>query len=324
MIDEDRIEPIDCFMPINLVYNKEGMILHVGPTLAKILDGHNIVGKPLKEVLTVLDDGRNKKASKDEPIVLGTPLFAHLNQGFSAQLKGLAKPLPGTPHYLLSLSFGLSIIEAVAQYKLTASDFAVTDLAIELLYLFEAKSAVLEETKQLTQRLHGAKLQAEEQSFTDALTGLKNRRALQSFLENLVKARDDFALMQLDLDYFKNINDQFGHAAGDFVLEKVSTILENSARKNDFVARVGGDEFILIFPSFIDKIKLIQKARDIIRELEVPIPFEGNNLSISGSAGITTTIFYDTVDMEKMMKDADSALYLSKEQGRGRANFYEP
>ena len=115
-----------------------------------------------------------------------------------------------------------------------------------MLYLVEAKSAAMDESRALNSRLQGAKIAAEEQAFTDTLTGLKNRRALDHVMARLLAMGEVFSCMHVDLDYFKSINDTLGHAAGDHVLQVVAQVLVAETRAPDTIARVGGDEFVIL------------------------------------------------------------------------------
>lgn len=128
------------------------------------------------------------------------------------------------------------MVQAVRAHGLTGSDFAPTDLAVEMLYLVEAQSAAFRESRGLNDRLHGQKIAAEEQAYTDTLTGLKNRRAMDLSLAKCLSSGARFALLNLDLDYFKNVNDTLGHAAGDHVLQVVAKILLEETRQNDSIA----------------------------------------------------------------------------------------
>ena len=205
----------------------------------------------------------------------------------------------------------------MTEFRLTASDFAQTDLAIELLYLVEAKSAVLEETKQLNQRLQGAKVAAEEQAFTDTLTGLGNRRAMDQVLARMLRSGAPFALMHLDLDYFKSVNDTLGHAAGDEVLRRVGEILTDETRGHDIAARAGGDEFVVVLEGESDPKVLKILSDRIIARLEEPIPFDGTLCKISGSIGATTSRSYRYPAIDQLLHDADVALYAAKDAGKG-------
>ncbi|NNE52145.1 MAG: GGDEF domain-containing protein, partial [Sulfitobacter sp.] len=231
---------------------------------------------------------------------------------------------PNQSDVIVNLGFGISIIDGVREYALTNADFAATDLAIEMLYLVEAKTAAMEASHRLNQRLHGAKIAAEEQAFTDTLTGLKNRRALDSVLTRLIQEAAAFAVMQIDLDFFKAVNDTLGHAAGDHVLQTVARVMLEETRAGDTIARVGGDEFTLILPDVRSEETLCQIGHRIIDRLEDPIPFGEEMCRISASIG-TVWIQAGTVStMEQLLSDADVALYASKHAGRAQHTFYTP
>ncbi|PIE82605.1 MAG: GGDEF domain-containing protein, partial [Chloroflexi bacterium] len=212
---------------------------------------------------------------------------------------------------------------AVAHYQLAGSDFSPTDLTLELLYLVEANSAVMAESRKLNERLHGAKAQAEARALADTLTGLQNRRALDTTLLRLVARGIPFTLMHLDLDYFKQVNDTFGHAAGDRVLVEVARILREETRRDDLVARVGGDEFVIVFNGMTSQSQLSSIAGRLIDRIEEPIGVGGEQARISTSIGMVSSTQYRKVDIEQMMKDADQALYASKEHGRACFTFFQ-
>jgi diguanylate cyclase (GGDEF)-like protein len=212
----------------------------------------------------------------------------------------------------------------VQDHDLTSAEFAATDLAVEMLYLVEAKTAALREWKALNQRLQGAMTAAEQQASSDTLTGLANRRAMEEVLARLTSAPTPFGLMNLDLDFFKSVNDTFGHAAGDHVLRRVAEILRDQTRSNDVIVRAGGDEFVLVFVGLSSPARLADLGRRIIARLEEPIPFEAETCRISGSIGLTVSDFYTATDAEEMMQHADIALYASKRNGRGQVTVYTP
>lgn len=130
--------------------------------------------------------------------------------------------------------------------------------------------------------------------------------------------------MHVDLDFFKAINDTLGHPAGDHVLQQVARILVDETRDQDTVARVGGDEFVLVLEGIGDAERLDRIARRIISRLEEPIPFEGQACRISGSIGTSLSTLYPTPDPDQMMTDADLALYTSKRQGRAQHTIHDP
>jgi diguanylate cyclase (GGDEF)-like protein len=162
-------------------------------------------------------------------------------------------------------------------------------------------------------------MSAEKQATTDVLTGLKNRRAMDALLADMTLSRRPFGLMHLDLDYFKEVNDTFGHGAGDQILQKAASILLSEVRAEDAVARVGGDEFVLVFDNIVDVERLMLIAERIVQKLEEPVEFQNKQCSISGSIGITASSFYKSPDPVRMLSDADIALYASKDKGRACA-----
>jgi diguanylate cyclase (GGDEF)-like protein len=180
----------------------------------------------------------------------------------------------------------------------------------------------METLKSLALRLQGDKQTAEAQAMTDTLTGLRNRRALAQVLERLMRSGQAFGLMHIDLDYFKAVNDSFGHAAGDHVLRKMADVLGLETRAEDIVARVGGDEFVAVFPDQTDADQLACIARRIIDSMSQPVPFDGKICRVSASIGITTSDAYAVPEIARMQHDADAALYASKRAGRGQAQVH--
>ena len=242
--------------------------------------------------------------------------------GRRTSLKGVCTPLPGGEGAFINLSFGISVLEAVRDYDLTSADFSPTDLTIEMLYLVEAKSAAMEASRQLNTRLQGAKIAAEEQAFTDTLTGLKNRRAMDHVLGRLISSGREFALMHLDLDFFKQVNDTLGHAAGDAVLQQAARIMVECTRQSDTVVRVGGDEFVMILEGALDTERLAAIAKRLISKLEEPIPFGAEICRISASAGTTLSTWQTEPDAQQLLNQADLALYAAKRAGRAQHFFY--
>ncbi|WP_317709931.1 GGDEF domain-containing protein [Tropicimonas sp. TH_r6] len=309
---------LERLMPMHLVLSADGRIVKAARTLRRLRPDICLEGVNFFELFELR---RPRGSSRVEELLKaeGGRLSLAFRQESHGHFKAVAVPLEDGNGALVNLSFGFAIVDAVQAYDLTAGDFAGTDLAIEMLYLVEAKSAALHESKKLNQRLQGAKIAAEEQAFTDTLTGLKNRRAMDHVMSRLTRERIPFGLLHLDLDYFKQVNDMHGHAAGDEVLQVVAEILVHETRDTDIVARVGGDEFVLVFKQLSEVNVLLEIANRIIRRLEEPIPYNDAYLAISGSIGITTSLRVGVATPEEMLEIADLALYASKRAGRGRA-----
>lgn len=313
---------LDVLCPMHLILDSNGIIRHVGPTTRKLcsetdfrnmrfLDAFKVMRPRGIMTMAQLWEARHLKLHLE---MVGEP---------PARLKGVLVP-DGQGAGIVNLSFGISILDGVRDYTLTNADFAATDLAIEMLYLVEANSAAMEASRKLNLRLQGAKTAAEEQAYTDTLTGLKNRRALDLLLEQLLVANAAFAVMHIDLDYFKAVNDTLGHAAGDHVLQVVAQAMIEETRGTDTVARVGGDEFTVILPNVSDIDVLERVGRRIIDRIEVPIPFNDAQCKISASIGTVWIQASNTATRETVMEDADIALYASKNEGRARQTMYSP
>ncbi len=161
----------------------------------------------------------------------------------------------------------------------------------------------------------------EVESGRDALTRLLNRRFLPSVLTREVtlarRSGVPFSLLLLDLDHFKNINDTFGHAGGDMVLQQAADIVSSSVRAGDFIFRFGGEELLVVLVE-VDKERALTVAETMRRRFEAESfrVGEGKTTNVTVSIGIAT--YNGHPDFEKIIKNADSALYEAKEAGRNR------
>ncbi|MGQ9464159.1 MAG: diguanylate cyclase [bacterium] len=161
--------------------------------------------------------------------------------------------------------------------------------------------------------------EAKKLSLTDPLTGLSNRRSLEMMLDNEIKRaeryRRPFAILMMDLDNFKSYNDKFGHSAGDYILQKFSTLMKETIRDVDFICRYGGDEFIAVLPETDANFALVVAER--IRK-----KIESENLEPPITLSIGIAIFpTDSRDKQQLINLADRACYESKEMGGNRVNF---
>lgn len=301
-------------MPMYLVLDPYGGIRHTGPALARILPGALQGGRFFQRFQISHPAGLINTAALRQ--CGARRLRLHLTDDPSLSFRGLAVPLPDGGA-LLNLSFGIDLPQAVRRHQLTEQDFAPTDTAVELLFLIEANSLVTAELTGLTRRLQGAKAAAELHAQSDALTGLGNRRAADKMLDALVQGNSGFGLLHLDLDYFKQINDSFGHAAGDALLQYTGEILQSVARSSDLAARIGGDEFLLLLPGLTDQTALQDIARRILERMRRPLAWQDHLLTASASIGWLLTPGGETA--ADLLRQVDAALYEAKRQGRGQA-----
>ncbi len=158
----------------------------------------------------------------------------------------------------------------------------------------------------------------------DPLTGLPNRVLLQDRLSQALAQLErgyKGALLYVDLDHFKPINDRLGHPVGDRVLQEVASRLRAGVREDDTVSRQGGDEFVLLLVRLADPRDAARVAEKLINAIEQPVHIDGHELSLSASIGIA--LFpQDGRDRVTLTKAADAALYHAKQAGRGRYNYF--
>jgi GGDEF domain-containing protein len=274
--------------PMHMRLDGEGHLRHLGPTLRKILRP-----EPYGRFFDHFTVKRPREIDSMSALVhtAGARLHLELRDDRQTAFRGIMMPLADAGgHFILNLGFGISIVDAVRRHDLTNSDFAATDLAVEMLYLVEAKTAAMQASHRLNLRLQDAKALAEEQALTDTLTGLGNRRAL-------------------------------GHGAGDQVLKTVAARLMNECRPEDTVVRLGGDEFTLLLPRLRDPGQLRCIGDRVLDRLAQPIAADDRQFSISASIGTAWTV--GVTDTKALLARADRALYASKRAGRARLTLYE-
>lgn len=187
----------------------------------------------------------------------------------------------------------------------------------------------LRQAQQLTEahnrELEAARVRIEYNALHDSLTGLPNRR----YLDERLKAHEttgfagggSMALLHIDLDRFKQINDTMGHAAGDAMLVHAASVLLANCLKTDFVARVGGDEFVVLTCADHGDIYLGTLAERIVRQMRQPVHYEGHECRFGVSIGIAAERG-PAIDCKRLLINADIALYRAKGRGRNRFEFF--
>ncbi|MCB1755168.1 MAG: EAL domain-containing protein [Gammaproteobacteria bacterium] len=174
--------------------------------------------------------------------------------------------------------------------------------------------------KQSEEKIH-------KMAFTDDLTRLANRPRLMTKLQQLVQTgrrrSESFALLYLDLDGFKDINDSMGHAAGDELLKTMATRFTSEMRETDFVARLGGDEFCIILEDIDSHEQVSDFASRLLDKIAEPVFIDGRYLCPRSSIGIA--LFPEDADnRESLLQAADTAMYEAKRSGKHQSSFYKP
>ncbi len=210
-------------------------------------------------------------------------------------------------------------------YRLdSARDDEVGDLSQECDLLIDH----IEQQNKLLDR-HARELK--KLSLEDGLTGLSNRRHLDELLTNYwsLHERDQqpLSFILCDIDYFKDYNDNFGHQAGDKVLQQLATLMENTlARKTDKAARYGGEEFAILLPN-TDPLGVVAVARRLqkrLAELAIPHPYSKIGSTLTISIGCTTLIPDSKTGPQDLVRQADMAMYRAKSLGRNQIVIFDP
>ncbi|MBZ0334293.1 EAL domain-containing protein [Marinobacter sp. AL4B] len=187
-------------------------------------------------------------------------------------------------------------------------------------------SGVVLSLRDLTQ-LKAAQSELHRLAFFDPLTGLANRQLFRDRLNSVVqrsrRSGEPAALMYLDLDGFKRINDTLGHDAGDELLRKVAEWLQGCVREEDSVARLGGDEFVVLLSRVSGTDAASKVAETILRRLCQRVRLSDHDVGVTVSIGITM-VPHDSEDVGTLMKYADLAMYRAKEMGRNNYQFFTP
>lgn len=315
------LELLTILRPLHICIGKTGHICQVGASIVRLGVG-DLCERRFLEVFEVLRPARPETISELRALA-GQVIKLQLRSLPDISFRGLLIE-DGDGGIILDLSFGIAVVDAVQRFGLTAQDFAAGDLAVELLFLQEAKSSAMAASFSLNSRLNGARLVAETKALTDGLTGLHNRRALDGALSRLDQSDTKYAVLHMDLDRFKTVNDTMGHAVGDAVLKRVAAILRSHTRQDDLLVRTGGDEFVVLCPGLTDAERLQDLSLSLIQDVAAPMSLEGLDVQIGASIGIAVSSSTPRMAGAESVDCADVALYLAKRSGRGQYAVWSP
>lgn len=220
-----------------------------------------------------------------------------------------AEPIDFT--FLLQSLLLMTLLLAVLGFLALRFRRLATALQAEIAHHADTERQLVERNQELLQL-----------ASTDMLTGLSNRRIImqqaQAEIRRARRYQKDLAVMMLDIDYFKRINDVYGHAAGDKVLTEFARLCQQSIRETDYAGRYGGEEFFILLPEVDVKTAILSAERLRLTIAEHPFTLSDDTvLSITCSIGLAMYL-PDQDDVDKLLLRADQALYQAKHQGRNR------
>lgn len=211
-----------------------------------------------------------------------------------------------------------------SRYRARSGRMMDVDVSVQLVHLADGKPVFQTLFRDITEQKQVAQ-QIEHLAYHDQLTGLANRRLLQDRIEqaisSAVRRNANIAVCYLDLDHFKDVNDSLGHQAGDRLLQMVSSRLQSCIRAEDTLARIGGDEFVIMLNDIVDADVVAVIARKVIHEIALPYTLGNEEIRVTPSIGISMCP-QDGRDSETLLKHADSAMYQAKQSGRATYHFY--
>ncbi|WP_250655656.1 GGDEF domain-containing protein [Alkalimarinus coralli] len=219
-------------------------------------------------------------------------------------------------HLKVSVTSHIETIIASMDDFVAIEDTRIQEMNKQMQELQQRLESMESEAGEIRERLKVERAKA----LTDVLTGLANREAYEERMlmefERWQRYHQPAVIVVADIDFFKRVNDDYGHLAGDKVIQIIAKELSNRIRKTDFVARYGGEEFVIIMPetSLKDAIPVMEKTRDMISRL--PFHFRDERVQITMSFGVAP--FQDKETPEEVFELADKALYKAKENGRNR------
>ncbi len=204
-------------------------------------------------------------------------------------------------------------------FRLGANDY-ITKPVLKEEFLARIKNILI--NKKLLEEIRVQSEKLKELSLKDSLTGVYNRRILEDFVsEELEKAKKysfDLSFIMIDIDNFKEINDQYGHIIGDFVLKRIAHLISKKIRKGDLIIRYGGEEFLVMlsYCNLQNAFKRAEEIRKAIEELSL------EKLKITASFGVTSLSLHPEATLEELINFADQALYKAKREGKNRVEIF--
>ena len=247
-------------------------------------------------------------------------------------LSSLHSQVPDTPVVILTAHSDESA--AVEAVKRGAEDYLVKGhvnrhVLVRTIRYAIKRHRVRRKLLSVTKELRETNTKLERQVLMDPLTGLLNRRGMQDALSREIRwaerEESDLLALLLDLDNFKEINDSLGHAVGDVVLKEAANKLKKSVRLTDYLARIGGDEFLILMPKtkLAEGVRAAEKVRLAISSMPISLASSKGSFKITVSIGVVQ-VWNDTVSIDELLSKSHLVLYRSKNTGKNRISYDNP
>ena len=228
------------------------------------------------------------------------------------------------------LLVGLSVFLVIASEWMSGAFSEMVEISLERAAMSKDLASLTDSLKTRNLQLQDARRQLAEQATIDEMTGLRNRRGVNIIINDelarMKRMQLPIAVIALDVDHFKTYNDNYGHPAGDQVLQQLANVmLEMTSRAGEFAARMGGEEFILFFPTVnrTAALELAEELRMKVLGLKIPREMSLTAEYVSVSIGVISCVPEWELEFDALLKAADDALYLSKTSGRNRVTCGE-
>ncbi|MEM9341628.1 MAG: EAL domain-containing protein [Pseudomonadota bacterium] len=320
-------DDLNLIFPFGILVGPDGVILGFGASMEKLPGMTTALGKQVFDALhftkprlidreKLLQDVLGKRITCEVSDPNGLKPVAFFGMAFNVTMAG-------THHVLLMLTPGVNARTLVEDRGLSTTDFGAADGSADLLLLLAMQEEMVADGKKKSARLEAARDEAERLANHDALTGLPNRRALMRELARCL-SEGPLSVMHVDLDHFKEINDTFGHAAGDAALRHAAEGLRTVVGEGALCARIGGDEFVAILEGEVPQDQLEVMANVVVTALSRPFDFRGAEITAGASVGMAQTTVGDGQSPDDVLHSADLALYEAKRGGRGHALLCTP
>lgn len=310
-------DAVNALFPMQVTLNADGVIDCVGPTLERIF-ARDFAGHAFFECFEI-EKPRHIETITDLHRATGKRLIVWSKVTDRAPIKFRCVATPSefaNGALMIDFAFGSNLNSMADELELCATDFKPNDFSLDLLYTIETQRTLFEDSQKLATQLRQSKHHAEAAAHIDHLTGVANRRGLHDYVATLLQQGEtggDFAFLHLDLDKFKTVNDNFGHAAGDVVLQHTARILRDCAGGAAFAARLGGDEFAVVIKGKFSDTDLYARAQDILTLILEPILFQGTVIQIGASIGALSFNPAQDPYAEQIFISADIALHEAKQ-----------